>query len=75
MGREFDESALLENIIQEHLFRKFGEVYFLKDSYEVDVVSGDYRVEVKGRRAHRGYPRGVTIISEEDAPSFLLRLS
>ncbi|WP_174631982.1 ATP-binding protein [Metallosphaera tengchongensis] len=75
VGREFDESALLENIIQEHLFRKFGEVYFLKDSYEVDVVSGDYRVEVKGRRAHRGYPRGVTIISEEDAPSFLLRLS
>ncbi|MCY0860665.1 MAG: ATP-binding protein [Sulfolobaceae archaeon] len=75
VGREFDKSALLENIIQEHLFRKFGEVYFFKDSYEIDVISGNYKVEVKGVRSHRGYPRGVTILSEEEIPSFLLNLS
>ncbi len=73
VGKEFDDNAILENIIQEHLFRKFGEIYFFKDSYEIDVISGDYKIEVKSKRSHRGYPRGVTIISEEEAPSFLLK--
>jgi len=74
VGREFNNSALLESVVQEHLFRKFGEVYFFKGSYEIGVVSGEYKIEVKSGRAHRGYPRGVTVLSEESIPRFLLEL-
>lgn len=73
VSKEFDESALLENIVQEHLFRKYKDVYFFKNSYEIDIIAGEYKLEIKSKRAHRGYPKDVTIISEEEIPNFLLK--
>ena len=74
LGREFEGSAILEGVVQEHLYRKFGEVYYYKDSYEVDVVAGDLKVEVKKSRSRKSYPEGVTVVDEENAPLFLLEL-
>ncbi len=73
-GVEFLESALLEGIVQEHLLRKFGEVYYFKNSYEIDCVAGNLKIEVKAKKPHRKYPRGVKILEEEDIPRFLVEL-
>jgi len=40
----------------------------------VDVISGKLKVEVKAGKPHRRYPRGVTVLSEEDIQAFLLNL-
>ena len=49
-------------------------MYFWRNSYEVDVIAGRCRVEVKKGKAHRRYPRGVLVLSEEEVPFFLLEL-
>jgi predicted AAA+ superfamily ATPase len=67
-------SALIENVIQEHLYRKFGEIYYYKNSYEIDCIAGDLKVEVKAGKPHRKYPRNVLILGEEDVPKFLVEL-
>ena len=41
---------------QEHLYRKFGEVFYYRDGYEVDVIADGLKVEVKARKSHRRYP-------------------
>lgn len=74
LGAELSKSALLEWVVQEHALRRFGEVYFWRNGYEVDVVAGPYKVEVKAGKPHRRYPRGVTVLSEEDIPFFLVSL-
>ncbi|BFH72183.1 ATP-binding protein [Sulfurisphaera javensis] len=74
VNKKFDESALLENIVQEHLFRKFGEVYYFKNNSEIDVIAGEYKIEIKKSRSRRGYPKGVRIISEEEIPRLLLEI-
>ncbi len=73
-GARFLESALLEGIVQEHLLRKFGEVYYYRNKYEIDCIAGSLKVEVKAGKPHRRYPKGVTILEEEDIPWFLVRL-
>ena len=73
-GTKFLESALFEGIVQEHLLRKFGEIYYFKNSYEIDCIAGDLKVEVKAGKPHRKYPRNVKILDEEDLPRFLLEL-
>jgi predicted AAA+ superfamily ATPase len=73
-GRKFLESALYENIVQSHFLARFGEVYYFRNSLEIDIISGDLRVEIKAGKPHRKYPKGVIVLSEEDIPIFLIDL-
>ncbi len=69
------ESALYENIVQEHLYRKYGEIYYYKNKYEIDCIASKVKVEVKAGKPHRRYPKGVKVLDEEEIPFFLLELS
>jgi len=73
LGVELQRDALLEWVVQEHLLRRFGQVFF-RNGYEVDAVAGGLKVEVKTGKPHRRYPRGTLVLSEEDLPEFLLEL-
>lgn len=73
-GARYLDSALYEHVVQEHVYRRFGEVYYYRNAYEVDVVAGDLKVEVKAGKPHRRYPRGVRVVDVEDIPFFLLDL-
>ncbi|MGC8948397.1 MAG: ATP-binding protein, partial [Thermoprotei archaeon] len=53
---------------------RFGEVYYFRNSLEIDIISGDLRVEIKAGKPHRKYPKGVIVLSEEDIPIFLIDL-
>ena len=70
----FLEAALYENIVQEHLLRRFGEIYYYRNAFEIDCIAGDLKVEVKAGKPHRKYPRNVIILGKEDLPEFLLKL-
>ncbi len=48
-NQPFLNSALYEWIVQEHVYRKFGSIYY-RNRYEVDVVADGLRVEVKQGR-------------------------
>ncbi len=74
-GTELKEDVLYEWVVQEHLYRRFGEVYYYRNSYEVDAVAGDLKVEVKAGKAHRKYPKNVRVLEKEDVPFFLLELT
>ncbi|BAB66178.1 ATP-binding protein [Sulfurisphaera tokodaii] len=71
--REVREEAMLEHIVQEHMLRKFGEVFYFKNNREIDVIANDYKIEIKKERSHKGYPKEVIVLSEDDIPLFLLR--
>lgn len=73
-GQDFLESAVHEWIVQEHLLRRFGEVYYFKNSYEIDCISKKLKIEVKAGKPHRRYPKSVTVIDSEELPFFLLKL-
>ncbi|RLF85217.1 ATP-binding protein, partial [Thermococci archaeon] len=60
--------------VQEHLYRKFGEIYYYRDRYEIDVIADGLRVEVKAGKAHRRSPRNVVVLEKEDIPRFLIEL-
>ncbi len=74
-GAELREDALYEWVVQEHLYRKFGEVFYYRNSYEVDAIAGDLKIEVKVGKSHRRYPKSVTVLEKEDVPFFLLDLT
>jgi len=74
-SKKINEAALLEHVVQEHLYRKFGEVYYHRNKTEIDAVAGPYKVEVKTTRPRRGYPRGVVTLTKETMPRFLLELA
>jgi len=74
LGTELSKAALLEWVVQEHAYRRFGEVYFWRDGYEIDVIAGRCKIEVKTGKTHRRYPKGVLVLSEENVPFFLLDL-
>ena len=74
-GVSLREESLYEWVVQEHLLRKFGEVYYWRNKFEIDCVAGELKVEVKAGKPHRRYPRGVRIVEAEDLPHFLLELS
>lgn len=74
-GASFLESALVEGIVQEHLYRRFGEVYYYRNHYEIDAVAGGLRVEVKTGKPHRSYPKGVEVLDDDGIPEFLVELS
>ncbi len=62
-GEEVKKDALLEFIVQEHLYRKFGEIYYYRNSYEIDAIAGDLKVEVKTTGTHRRYPKKVIVLT------------
>ncbi len=72
---QISREVLLEWIVQEHLFRVYGEVYYYRNSFEVDAVSDNLYVEVKKGRSHRRYPSWVKVVNEESIPEFLYGLS
>ena len=67
-------SALIENVVQEHLCRKFGEVYYYRNSYEIDCIANDLKIEVKAGKPHRKYPKDVIVLDKEEIPQFLIKL-
>ncbi len=71
---ELRKDALYEWIVQEHLLRKFGEIYYYRNKFEIDCIAGGLKVEVKAGKPHRRYPRGVIVLDEEDLPRFLMEL-
>ncbi len=72
--KELRKDFLYEWIVQEHLYRKFGEIYYYKNKYEIDCIAGNLKVEVKAGKPHRKFPRGIVVLDEEDLPRFLIEL-
>lgn len=66
------DAALLEWIVQEHMLREFGEVYYWRNGFEIDIVAGEMKIEVKEGKPHRRYPKNVVVLSKDDIPAFLL---
>ncbi|MFA4662437.1 ATP-binding protein [Pyrococcus kukulkanii] len=73
-GVDVKEEVLYEWVVQEHMYRAFGEIYYYKNSYEVDAIADNLKVEVKSGRAHRRYPRGVIVLEKDEIPEFLIKL-
>ena len=71
---DLKKDFLYEWVVQEHLLRKFGEVYYFKNSYEIDCIAGDLKIEVKAGKPHRKYPKGVRVLEEQEIPMFLIKL-
>jgi len=72
--KEVRKDFLYEWIVQEHLYRKYGEVYYYKNKYEIDCIADSLKVEVKAGKPYRKYPRNVIVLEEEDIPRFLIEL-
>ncbi len=68
------ESALYEQVVQEHLYRKYNEIYYYKNAYEIDVIADGLRIEVKAGKPHRRYPRRVQVVDKDQLPFFLLKI-
>jgi len=56
---EYLESALYEWIVQSHLKIRFGEVYYYRNSYEINIIANDLKIEIKSKRAHKNYPKDI----------------
>ncbi|MCD6524875.1 MAG: ATP-binding protein [Thermococcus sp.] len=72
--RRIDKAVLYEWLVQEHLYRKFGEVYYYRNSYEVDAIAGTLKVEVKSRERRGRYPRDVRVLKGPEVPGFLYHI-
>ncbi|RLE65926.1 MAG: ATP-binding protein [Thermoprotei archaeon] len=70
-GEKYLESALYEWIVQSHLSRRFGEVFYFRNSFEIDCIADDLKVEVKIGKPHRRYPKNVFVIDSENIHLFL----
>ncbi|EEB74574.1 ATP-binding protein [Thermococcus sp. AM4] len=73
--RKVDRAALYEWLVQEHLHRKFGEVYYYRNSYEVDAIAGNLKVEVKSGERRGRYPKDVKVLKGPEVPGFLYDLT
>jgi len=73
-NKEIRKDFLYEFIVQEHLLRRFKEIYYYRNRYEIDCIAGGLKVEVKAGKPHRLYPKEVVILEEKDIPSFLIDL-
>ena len=73
-NKELRKDFLSESIVQEHMFRKFDEIFYYRNTYEIDCVANNLRVEVKAGKPHRKYPKNVLILEEKDIPEFLIKL-
>jgi len=74
VNASYTDDSLIEHVVQEHLLRRFGEVYYYRNRSEIDVIAGDLRIEIKTARPRRGYPKDVKVLSEKDIPAFLIAL-
>ncbi|MGC8836582.1 MAG: ATP-binding protein, partial [Infirmifilum sp.] len=74
LGVGLSRATLLEWVVQEHLYRRFGEVFYYRNNYEIDAIAGSMRVEVKTSKARRRYPAGTIILKEDEIPEFLINL-
>lgn len=70
-GEEYLESAFYEWLVQSHLLRKFGSVFYFRNRFEIDCIADDLRVEVKIGKPHKRYPKDVLILDSETLPLFL----
>lgn len=68
----FLDSALYEWVVQSHLVRKFREIYYWRNSYEIDCIADNLKIEIKAGKPHRKYPKGILVLDKEDIPKFLL---
>ncbi|RLE58910.1 MAG: ATP-binding protein [Thermoprotei archaeon] len=68
---EYLKGALYEWIVQSHLLRRYGSVYYFRNRYEVDCIADNLKIEVKAGKPHRKYPRNTLILDEEKLPVFL----
>ena len=74
-GRGLEAPVLYEWAVQEHLYRKFGEIfYFRTERYEIDAITKGMRVEVKSGTSRGGYPKDVMVLEREEVPEFLYQL-
>jgi len=62
---------LYEWIVQSHLKRRFGEVYYYRNNYEIDAIAGNLKIWIKSKRAHKNYPKDVITLYENNLPLFL----
>ncbi|MFA4641225.1 ATP-binding protein [Pyrococcus kukulkanii] len=69
--REVERATLYEWLVQEHLYRKFGEIFYYRNSYEIDAIAGNLKVEVKSGEKRGHYPKDVKIIKGSEIPEFL----
>jgi len=56
------------------LYRKFSEIYYFKNRYEIDCKACELKVEVKAGKPHGKYPRNVITLEREDIPELLIKL-
>jgi predicted AAA+ superfamily ATPase len=73
-NKEIRKDFLYEFIVQEHLLRKFKEIYYYRNRYEIDCIAGNLKVEVKAGKPHRLYPKEVIVLEEKDIPNFIIDL-
>ncbi|WP_048147310.1 ATP-binding protein [Pyrococcus abyssi] len=73
--RRIDRAVLYEWLVQEHLYRKFGEVFYYRNSYEVDAIAGNLKVEVKSGEKRRRYPRDVRVLNGFEVLEFLYSIT
>ncbi len=73
--RRVGRPVLYEWLVQEHLYRKFGEVYYYRNSYEIDAIAGGLKVEVKSGEKRRRYPRNVRVLKGSEVPEFLYNIT
>ncbi|MGB9703325.1 MAG: ATP-binding protein [Candidatus Micrarchaeales archaeon] len=73
-GIEPRKEIIYEWVIQEHIFRKFGEIFYWKNKFEIDCIAKNLKVEVKAGKAHERYPKNVIVLDEEEIPKFLIKL-
>ncbi len=71
-NKEMRKDFLYEWVVQEHVYRKFGEIYYYRNKYEIDCIAGNLKIEVKAGKPHRRYPRNVLVLEEKDVPGFIL---
>ena len=71
---ELRKDFLYEWVVQEHLYRKFGEIYYYRNRYEIDCIANDMKVEVKAGKPYRKYPKNVKVVDETNIAEFLLEL-
>lgn len=60
--------------MQGHLYRKFGEICYYKDLYEINVIAEELKLGIRAGKTKERHPKGVTILDKEDTPEFLLKL-
>lgn len=72
--RKLSKDILYEWLVQEHLYRRFGEIYYFRNSYEVDAIADELKVEIKSGKIRGRYPKDVKVLTGKDIPNFLYEL-